>query len=60
MTKLTLINSKPVNEQIEEEIEEIQLPLFDIIVHEESTWFEDMITEQNEAIERIKRDHNIH
>jgi hypothetical protein len=34
--RLYLVPSKSV----EEEIEEIQLPLFDIIVNEDGTWFE--------------------
>jgi hypothetical protein len=51
MTKLTIINSKPINKEIEEELEEIGLPNFDIIVHEDDTWFDDKIKE----IEEIRR-----
>lgn len=60
MPSLTLIDSKSDDEKIKKEIEEIQLPLFDIIIHEDESWFEEMITEQNDVIEKIKRDHNIH
>ena len=52
MTKLKLIKSKPVEEQIAEELEEIQLPLFDIITHredEEFNWFEQMIADYEET-----------
>lgn len=50
MTKFRLIESKP----LEEEIEEIELPTFDIIVHEEETWFERTIREieEDEQIEK--------
>lgn len=48
MTKLTLINSKPINTELEEEMEEIGLPNFDIIVHEEETWFDEKIKEIEE------------
>jgi hypothetical protein len=47
MTTLTLIKSKPINEQIEEELEEIQLPLFDIEINEEGNWF-------TKAIEKLE------
>ena len=48
MTKFRLIESK----SLEEEIEEIELPTFDIIVHEEETWFE-------RAVRQIKEDEQI-
>lgn len=44
MAKLTLIESKP----LEEELEEIELPTYDIIVHEDETWFERTIREIEE------------
>ena len=44
MTTLKLILSKTV----EEEIEEIQLPLFDIIEHDEETWFTEAIKKLEE------------
>lgn len=60
MTTLTLIKSRPLEEQLKDELEEIELPMFDIIVHTEDSWFQDMILEQEAAIEKIKRDHNLH
>lgn len=47
MTTLTLIKNKSV----EEEIEDIDLPNYDIIIHEVDTWFDDKIKE----IEELKR-----
>jgi hypothetical protein len=49
MTKLTLLLSKPIEEQIEEETEEIQLPLFDIFMNEDGTWF-------HQAIEKLEEE----
>lgn len=54
MTKLTLIKSKSLDEQIEEELTEIQLPLFEIIVHNDDTeesWFREAIKhlEENDS-----------
>lgn len=40
MTKLTLIKSKPIVQQITEETEAIQLPLFDIFTHEDDEFFD--------------------
>lgn len=59
MANLTLISSKSTDEETKEELEEIELPFFDIIVHEDETWFTDLIEEQNALIEKIKRDHNL-
>ena len=47
MTKLTLINSPT----LEQELEEIQLPLFDIIVNPDGTWF-------TRAVEELENDTN--
>lgn len=47
MTKLTLIKSKSL-EDIEDELKEIQLPLFDIIMNEDGTWFEKAIKKLEE------------
>lgn len=60
MPNLTLISRKSTEEEIIEETEEINLPTFDIIIHTEDSWFQDMIDEQTAAIEKIKRDHNLH
>lgn len=49
MTELKLIKSKPVEEQIKEELEEIQLGMFDIIEHDEDTWFTDAIADYEET-----------
>ena len=62
---LQLIKNKSTEEEIIEEVEDIELPHFDIIVHTEDdlfegNWFTDMMEEQEEAIKQIKRDHNIH
>lgn len=59
MTNLELITNLSTEEEIEEELDEINLPDFDIILYEESTWFESMIEEQTAAIEKIKRDNNL-
>jgi len=59
MTNLELITNLSTEEEIEEELDEINLPDFDIILYEESTWFDDMISEQTAAIEKIKRDNNL-
>lgn len=59
MAKFELITSKSREEEIEEEVTELELPFFDIIVHEDETWFDDMIDEQNALIEKIKRDNNL-
>jgi len=48
MTELKLIKSKPVEEQIKEELEEIQLSMFDIIEHDDETWFVKMYKKQIE------------
>jgi hypothetical protein len=40
MPKFEVIKSKP----LDEEIEEIQLSMFDIVEHEEEYWFHQMIT----------------
>lgn len=45
MTKLTILDSKLIEEEIEEELEEIQLPLFDIVMHEDGTWVQRAIEE---------------
>lgn len=44
MTKLYLIKSPT----LEEELEEIQLPLFDIIIHEDENWIQKAIRELEE------------
>ncbi len=59
MTNLELITNLSTEEEIEDELDEINLPDFDIIVHEESSWFDDMLEEQTAAIEKIKRDNNL-
>jgi len=59
MTDLECITSTSSEEEIEDELEEIGLPGFDIIVHEDDDWFSDMMDEQNAAIEKIKRDNNL-
>jgi hypothetical protein len=53
MTKLKLIKSKPLDEQLIEEVKEIQLSMFDIIEHEDSTWFSEIL----EAMEDKNVDH---
>lgn len=50
MTKLTLIESK----SLEQELEEIELRTFDIIVHEKETWFERAIQQIEEDKELVK------
>lgn len=56
---LQLIKEKSTVEEIAEEVEEIELPRFDIIEFEEDSWFSDMIEEQTAAIEKIRRDNNL-
>lgn len=53
MPKLTIVPSIPVEEEIRDRVQEIDMPGFDIIPYEEDTWFEDMIEEQEDAIRRI-------
>lgn len=45
---MTLKIAKTLEERIEDEINEIQLPLFDIVVNEDGSWFEKAIKEQEE------------
>lgn len=54
MTKLTLIKSKPLDEQITDDFNTIELPTFDIIEHEDETWFTEMIEELNDMIKKDK------
>lgn len=56
MTNIKLVPNKTT----EQEIEEIELPTFDIIVHEEDTWFNDAIEQQEEEIRRINKDNSLH
>lgn len=46
MTKLYLV---PPLKTIEEELEEIQLPLFDLFMNEDGTWF-------HEAVKKLEDD----
>lgn len=48
MTELKLIKSKPVEEQLLEEIEEIQLNMFDIIENNDENWFTREVKKQIE------------
>jgi len=52
MANLELIKDKSTREEIEDEVEEIQLPLFDITIHDDETWFQNMIKEINEMIKQ--------
>lgn len=45
MTNIYLV---PPSKSVEEEIEEIQLPLFDIIINEDGTWFEKTVRKLEE------------
>jgi hypothetical protein len=51
---LTLIKSK----SLDEELEEIEIPIFDIIVHDEETWFERMIDDLEKANNSTKYEQN--
>ena len=48
MKKLKLIKSKPIDEQIKDEVKEIELPMFDIIENDEENWFTLAIKKQIE------------
>ena len=51
MATFRLIESK----SLEEEIEDIELPMYEIIVHEEETWFEKSIREIEKLEEMLNR-----
>ena len=51
MTKLTLVQSK----SLEEEIEEVQLPLFDI-VESQGNWFTEQIKKQEEMLKNMEQE----
>lgn len=53
---LELVKSSPVEEVLEDEINTIELPEYDIIVHVDRSWFEQMILDQQNIIERLKKD----
>lgn len=52
MTNLELITNLSTEEEIEEELDEINLPDFDIILYEESTWFSDVIEDLEKEIKK--------
>lgn len=50
MSKLKLVESKSLTE----EIKEIELPEFDVVFHEDETWFTEAVKQHEAALKKME------